>query len=131
MRKWLFRLFSLILILFVVACAGIWLLEFYPRHGSASSAALAKGTLAIEHARIYISPTDPPIEDGTVLVRDGRIGSGKQVAVPADARIVALRPLRGNGRLLEYARALHRAQMVAWRSGSPRPRSTHSSRTCF
>ena len=89
MRKWLFRLFSLILILFVVACAGIWLVEFYPRHGSHPPLKLAQGTLAIEHAKIYTSPNDPPIEDGTVLVRDGLIAAvGKQVAVPADATIV-------------------------------------------
>ena len=89
MRRWVFRLFSLVLILFVVACAGIWLIEFYPRHGSHPPLKLAKGTLAIEHARIYISPNDPPIEDGTVLVRDGLIAAvGQQVAVPADATIV-------------------------------------------
>jgi imidazolonepropionase-like amidohydrolase len=89
MRKWLFRLFSLVLILFVVACAGIWLVEFYPRHGSHPPLKLAKGTLAIEHAKIYISPNDPPIEDGTVLVRDGLIQAvGEQVVVPADATIV-------------------------------------------
>jgi imidazolonepropionase-like amidohydrolase len=89
MRGWLFRLFSLVLILFVVACAGIWLIEFYPRHGSHPPLKLAKGTLAIEHARIYVSPTDPPIEDGTVLVRDGLITAvGQQVVVPADATIV-------------------------------------------
>ncbi len=89
MRRWLFRLFSLVLILFVVACAGIWLIEFYPRHGSHPPLKLAKGTLAIEHARIYVSPTDPPIEDGTVLVRDGLItAAGQQVVVPADATIV-------------------------------------------
>lgn len=89
MRRWLFRLFSLVLILFVVACAGIWLIEFYPRHGSHPPLKLAKGTLAIEHARIYVSPSDPPIEDGTVLVRDGLIAAvGQKVAVPADAAIV-------------------------------------------
>jgi imidazolonepropionase-like amidohydrolase len=88
MRRWLFRLFSLVLILFVVACAGIWLIEFYPRHGSHPRLKLARGALAIEHARIYVSPNDPPIEDGTVLVRDGLIAAvGKQVAVPADATI--------------------------------------------
>jgi imidazolonepropionase-like amidohydrolase len=89
MRRWLFRLFSLVLILFVVACAAIWLIEFYPRHGSHPPLKLAKGTLAIEHAKIYTSPNDPPIEDGTVLVRDGLIAAvGKQVAVPADATMV-------------------------------------------
>ena len=89
MRKWLFRLFSLILIFFVVASAAIWLIEFYPRHGSHPPLKLAQGTLAIEHAKIYTSPNDPPIEDGTVLVRDGLIAAvGKQVAVPANATIV-------------------------------------------
>jgi imidazolonepropionase-like amidohydrolase len=89
MRRWLFRLFSLLLIFFVVACAGIWLIEFYPRHGSHPPLKLARGTLAIEHAKIYISPNDPAIEDGTVLVRDGLIAAvGKQVVVPADATIV-------------------------------------------
>ena len=89
MRRWLFRLFSAVLILVVVACAAIWLIEFYPRHGSHPPLQLAKGTLAIEHARIYVSPTDPPIEDGTVLIHDGLIAAvGNQVTVPADATIV-------------------------------------------
>ncbi len=89
MRRWLFRLFSLILILFVVAGAAIWLLEFYPRHGSHPPLQLARGTLAIEHAKIYTSPNDPAIDDGTVLVRDGLIAAvGKQVEVPSDATIV-------------------------------------------
>ena len=89
MRRWLFRLFSLILILFVVAGAAIWLFEFYPRHGSHPPLQLARGTLAIEHAKIYTSPNDPAIDDGTVLVRDGLIAAvGKQVEVPSDATIV-------------------------------------------
>ena len=89
MRRWLFRLFSLLLILFVVAGAAVWLIEFYPRHGSHPPLKLARGTLAIEHARIYTSPNDPPIEDGTVLVRDGLIAAvGNQVVVPSDATIV-------------------------------------------
>src|SRR5580704_10367549 len=89
MRRWLFRLFSALLIVFVVACAGIWLMEFYPRHGSHPPLRLAKGILAIEHAKIYVSPNASPIDDGTVLVRDGLIAAvGSQVAVPADATIV-------------------------------------------
>src|SRR5580704_219256 len=89
MRRWLFRLFSALLIVFVVACAGIWLMEFYPRHGSHPPLRLAKGILAIEHAKIYVSPNASPIDDGTVLVRDGVIAAvGPQVAVPSDAQIV-------------------------------------------
>jgi imidazolonepropionase-like amidohydrolase len=73
----------------VAGCGAVWLLEIYPRHGSHPPLRLAKGTLAIEHARIYVSPADPPIEDGTVLVSDGAITAlGPQVAVPAGAQIL-------------------------------------------
>jgi imidazolonepropionase-like amidohydrolase len=89
MRRWLFRLFSAVLILFVIACAGIWLIEFYPRHGSHPPLKLPSGTLAIKHAKIYVSSTAPPIDDGTVLIHDGLIAAvGSQVAVPADATII-------------------------------------------
>jgi imidazolonepropionase-like amidohydrolase len=89
MRRWLFRVLSAVLVLFVVACAGIWLIEFYPQHGSHPPLQLAKGTLAIEHARIYVSPNAPPIDDGTILIHDGLIAAvGAQIAVPADAAIV-------------------------------------------
>ena len=89
MRRWLFRLFAAVLIVFVVAFAAVWLIEIYPRHGSHPPLQLARGTLAIEHARIYVSPAAPPIDDGTVLVRDGLTAAvGSQVAVPADATVV-------------------------------------------
>ena len=89
MRKWVSRLLVLVLFVLVLGSCTVWLLEFYPRHNSHLPLRLARGTLAIEHARIYISPTDPPIEDGTVLVRDGVIAAvGPQVAVPPDAQIV-------------------------------------------
>jgi imidazolonepropionase-like amidohydrolase len=89
MRKWTFRVFSLLLILVAVGLLAVWALEIYPRHGSRPPLRLAKGTLAIEHARIYISPSDPPIDDGTVLVRDGLIAAvGKQIDVPANATVV-------------------------------------------
>ena len=89
MRKWIFRVFSVLLVFVAVATAAIWVLEFYPRHGSRPPLRLAHGTLAIQHARIYVSPTDPPIEDGTVLVRDGLIAAvGKQVDVPPEATLM-------------------------------------------
>lgn len=89
MRRWLFRVLSVVLILFVVACAGIWLLEFYPRHGSHPPLQLGRGTLAIQHARIYVSPSDPAIDDGTVLIRNGIIAAvGNQVEIPSDATLV-------------------------------------------
>ena len=89
MRKWLFRLFGLFVILLLIAGGAVWLLEFYPQRNSHPPLKLAMGTLAIEHARIYTSPADPPIDDGTVLVRDGLIAAvGSQVQVPADATLV-------------------------------------------
>ena len=89
MRRWTFRLLAFLVVLVAVAFAGIWLIQIYPRHGSHPPLKLAKGTLAIEHARIYVSPGEPPIDDGTVLVRDGIIAAvGKGVPVPADANIV-------------------------------------------
>jgi imidazolonepropionase-like amidohydrolase len=89
MRKWFFRFFGLFLSLVLLACAAAWLLEFYPQRNSHPPLKLAQGTLAVEHARIYVSPTDPPIEDGTILVRDGLIAAvGSQVPVPADAAII-------------------------------------------
>jgi len=89
MRRWVFRLLSLLVILIAVAFAGMWLIQFYPRHGSHPPLRFAKGTLAIEHARIYASPADPPIDDGTVLVHDGLIAQvGKDVQVPPDATII-------------------------------------------
>lgn len=89
MRRWFFRLLSAVLLFVTIAFTAIWLLEFYPRHGSHPPLKLATGVLAIEHARIYASPNDPPIDDGTVLVRDGLIAAvGSQVEVPAGATIV-------------------------------------------
>jgi imidazolonepropionase-like amidohydrolase len=89
MRKWVSRLLVLVVCVLLLGGGAVWLLEFYPRHNSHPPLRLARGTLAIEHARIYVSPTDPPIEDGTVLVRNGVIAAvGPQVVVPADAQII-------------------------------------------
>lgn len=89
MRRWLFRAFSALVVLLMVAFAAVWVLEYYPRLGSHPPLKLAQGTLAIEHARIYTSPDDPPIDDGTILVRNGLIAEvGTHVNVPADATIL-------------------------------------------
>ena len=89
MRRWLFRALSFLLVLILVAIAGAWVIEVYPRHDSHPPLKLAEGTLAIEHARIYVSPNQPPIDDGTILVRDGIIiDVGPQVTVPANATVI-------------------------------------------
>jgi imidazolonepropionase-like amidohydrolase len=86
MRRWVLRIFSVLLVLLVVACGAFWLIEVYPRHDSHPPLKLASGSLAIRHARIYVSPSDPPIEDGTVLIRNGLIAAvGQQVEIPSGA----------------------------------------------
>src|SRR5579871_5334474 len=89
MRKWVTRFLSFLVLVIIIAMAAVWLLEFYPRHDSHPPLRLARGTLAIQHARIYVSPTDSPIEDGTVLVRDGLIAAvGSGLPAPPNARII-------------------------------------------
>ena len=47
--------------------------------------------LALVGAKIYPSPTDPPIENGAVIIRNGKIiavGSSDKVSIPAKARII-------------------------------------------
>ncbi|HZB87594.1 MAG TPA: amidohydrolase family protein [Terracidiphilus sp.] len=89
MRRWVLRAFVSLVVFFVVACGVVWLLEFYPRHDSHPPLRLAQDTLAIQHARIYTAPGEPPIPDGTILVRDGIIAAvGPNIEIPAGATIV-------------------------------------------
>ena len=89
MRRWGLRLVRALGIAVVVAAVAIWLLVFWPRRVAHPPLQLAKGTLAIEHARIYTSPTDPPTPDGTVLIVDGRIAAvGEGVVVPPEAAVL-------------------------------------------
>ena len=89
MRRWISRIVFSLLAVLLVASFAVWLIEFYPRYGSRPPLRLAQGTLAIQHARIYTSPTAPPIEDGTLLIHDGRIVDvGAQVKIPADATLI-------------------------------------------
>ena len=90
MLRWFFRGLSALVVLLLVAFAAIWAIEYYPRLGSHPPLKLAQGTVAIEHARIYVSPNDPPIDDGTILVRNGLIAQvGTNVVVPPDATLVS------------------------------------------
>ena len=89
MRRWVFRLVRALGIAVVVAAVAIWLVAYWPRRVPHPPLKLAQGTLAIEHARIYTSPTDQPISDGTVLIVDGRIAAvGANVSVPQAATIL-------------------------------------------
>jgi imidazolonepropionase-like amidohydrolase len=52
----------------------------------------AKATdLALTNAKIYPSPTDPPIENASILLHDGRIaavGPSASVKIPRDAQVI-------------------------------------------
>jgi len=61
---------------------------------AAAEGAKPSETLAIVGARIYPAPDAPPIEDGVVIVRGGRIvrvGTRTGSAVPKDARVIDAR----------------------------------------
>jgi len=50
---------------------------------------VGRGTIAIQAARVYTSPDAPPVEHGTVLVRDGVITAvGNDVKIPSDAQML-------------------------------------------
>ena len=75
--------------LFCVIALVFYGLVMWPLRDPHPSPYLASGFLAIRSARIYASPDDPPIDNATVLVRDGRIVAvGPDVSVPAGARII-------------------------------------------
>ena len=89
MRRWIVILLRLFLATIVVAVALFYVFAVWPRRVTHPPLVLGKGNLAIEHARIYISPDEPVIADGTVVIHDGRIAAvGAGVVVPADATIV-------------------------------------------
>lgn len=84
MRRWIFGIVVALAALVVLFCAFAWVMEFYPRRVAHPALKLGEGTLAIEHARIYVSPTDPPIDDGAILIRNGLIAAvGRQIEIPA------------------------------------------------
>lgn len=89
MRRWFFRLLGALAGVLVVFCAVVWLVQIYPRRAAHPPLRLAQGTLVIEHARIYVSPTEAPIDDGTVLVRDGVIAAvGHPIEIPPGANVL-------------------------------------------
>jgi hypothetical protein len=72
----------------IAACA-FYVLIFWPLRNPHPPEVAGRGALVIGHAKIYTSPDTPPIEDGTILVRDGLITAvGRDLAVPPDARLL-------------------------------------------
>jgi imidazolonepropionase-like amidohydrolase len=86
MRRWGIRLVSAVAIMVGMAALAAWLLVVWPQRVRHPPLKLPKGTLAIEHARIYASPTAVPLLDATVVIVDGRISAvGRSVQIPAGA----------------------------------------------
>ena len=86
MRHWVIRLAPAVAIMVAIVALAAWLLIVWPQRAAHPPLKLAKGTLAIEHARIYTSPTAALILDGTVVIVDGRISAvGPGVQIPAGA----------------------------------------------
>ena len=86
MRRWIIWLAPAVAIMVLIVALAAWLLIVWPQRVAHPPLKLAKGALAIEHARIYTSPTAAPILDGTVVIVDGRISAvGPGVQIPAGA----------------------------------------------
>ena len=89
MRRWIFRTLKTVLAVLVISCAAVWFLQIYPRRNSHPPLQLAQGSLAIQHARVYVSPDQSPIDDATILIRNGLIADvGTKVAVPPGTTIL-------------------------------------------
>ena len=86
MRRWAARILIALAILVAVVAVAVWAVVIYPCRDPHPPLQLAHGTLVLRHARIYTQPGAPPIDDGTLLIRDGLIAAvGTQVVVPAGA----------------------------------------------
>jgi imidazolonepropionase-like amidohydrolase len=89
MRRWAYRFMKTLVVALLVFCAVVWVLQVYPRRDPHPPLKLAQGTLAIQHARIYVSPADPPIDDGTIVIRNGFIAAaGRGIEVPLGATLL-------------------------------------------
>jgi imidazolonepropionase-like amidohydrolase len=72
------------------ACTLLLILLFL---GTATSRA---SDLALTNAKIYLSPADPPIENGSILIHNGHIlavGPSNKITLPRDATIIVCKGL--------------------------------------
>jgi imidazolonepropionase-like amidohydrolase len=80
----------------VVAFAALILAGALVQVNSTAAPATREGPVAIVGAKIYTSPAEPPIEDGTILIRAGKIeavGKSGHVSVPAKAERLTIKNL--------------------------------------
>lgn len=76
-------------VLLLIVAGGLYMLGFFPLRNAHPALQLPHSTLAIQHAKIYVSPDAPPIEDGTIVIREGRIAAvGAEVTAPSEAQVI-------------------------------------------
>ena len=76
-------------ILMLLIVAALYVVGFRPLRDPHPPDYMAKGTLAIQNAKIYTSPDAPPIERGSIVIQDGRIVDvGADVVAPQGAQIL-------------------------------------------
>ncbi len=83
------RLLVFVAAFLLIGAAVVYLLLVWPLRDQHPALRFAHGAIAVRGATIYVSPDKPPLQNATLLARDGRIVAvGADVLVPTDARIV-------------------------------------------
>jgi imidazolonepropionase-like amidohydrolase len=76
-------------ILLLFLAAAVYTLAFRPLRDPHPPDYMAQGTLAIQHAKIYLSPDALPIENAALVMRDGKIVAvGAGIPIPSDAQLI-------------------------------------------
>jgi imidazolonepropionase-like amidohydrolase len=78
---------KLLLVGIVILALTAYALVFWPLREKHPTVQLAKGVIAVRGATIYTSPDRAPLENSTLIARDGRIRAvGIDIPVPGDAQ---------------------------------------------
>jgi imidazolonepropionase-like amidohydrolase len=89
MGRFVRRLAVVLGILLLLVVGALYIVGFWPLRDPHPAEYMAKGTLAIQNAKIYVSPDAPPIESGTIVIQDGKIVAvGAGIPLPSGAQIV-------------------------------------------
>jgi imidazolonepropionase-like amidohydrolase len=83
------RFLNVVGLLVFLFAGAFYVVAFRPLREQHPADFMAHGTLAIQGAKIYASPDEPPIDSGTVVVQNGKIAAvGAEVPVPAGAQLI-------------------------------------------
>jgi imidazolonepropionase-like amidohydrolase len=87
----MWRPLSMIALTIAAALAiAFYALVFWPLRNPHHAVRLKSGVLAIQDARVYPSPDEPPIDHASLVIRDGRIiAVGAGISIPADAHMIS------------------------------------------